>query len=173
MIFRVRIRASPSSPSPEPGARFSEPAIVKTGWIHLNSPQPYQIYQRDSNDRADLQIKGTYGGTPTVIEARYNHGDWQTIDAAPTDGKFSGIMRAQSAGQGTLEVRFANDTAVKRRQRYVGIGDVYLVAGQSNAEGRITEPQFYYHPTLRAAVFDQAGNWREAYDPRQQPPQST
>jgi hypothetical protein len=142
-----------------------EPSIVNTGWIHVSSPQPYQVQQRDGNNKADLQIKGTYSGSPTAIEARYNHGDWQTLDAAPANGQFSGMMRAQAAGQGTLEVRFANDPSVKRRQRYIGIGDVFLIAGQSNAEGRITEPQFYYHPTLRAGVFDQAGSWREAYDP--------
>jgi hypothetical protein len=62
-------------------------------------------------------------------------------------------------------VRFTNNHAAFWRQRYVGIGDVYLVAGQSNAEGRITAPQFYSHETLRAGVYDQQGRWREAYDP--------
>jgi hypothetical protein len=71
----------------------------------------------------------------------------------------------QSAGQGILDVRFADNPNVFWRQRYVGIGDVYLIAGQSNAEGRITAPQFYTHPRLRAGVYDQLNRWREAYDP--------
>jgi hypothetical protein len=42
---------------------------------------------------------------------------------------------------------------------------VFLVAGQSNAEGRITAPQSYSHPRLRASVYDQTIGWRDGYDP--------
>ncbi len=143
---------------------------VETGptsadWIRIRTPGAYQVYQRDAAGKADIHVAGAYSGTPARIEARWKGGAWQLLDAAPRDGAFQGVLKNQSAGQGTFEVRFANDAAVRWRQYYVGIGDVFLVAGQSNAEGRITSPQLYTHPTMRAGVFDEAGRWREAYDP--------
>lgn len=134
-------------------------------WIRLISPKSYQVLQRDTAGKADIFVKGVYSGEPTAIEASFNGSVWQTITATPSGGKFSGALRNQNAGQGILEVRFRNNPATNWRQRYVGIGDVFLVAGQSNAEGRIRTPQFYSHPTLRAGVFDQTNTWREAYDP--------
>jgi len=136
-----------------------------TEWVRVVSPQPYQIFQRDAAGRSNIPISGTYKGIPSAIQARWSGGNWQTIADHPSGGNFQGVLTNQSAGQGILDVRFADNPDVVWRQRYVGIGDVYLIAGQSNAEGRITAPQFYTHPRLRAGVYDQLNRWREAYDP--------
>jgi hypothetical protein len=136
-----------------------------TEWVRVLGPQPYQIFQRDAAGRSSIPVSGTFKGSPTSIQARWRGGDWQTIADHPSGGSFKGVLTNQSAGQGTLDVRFADNPHVFWRQRYVGIGDVYLIAGQSNAEGRITAPQFYTHPRLRAGVYDQQNRWREAYDP--------
>jgi hypothetical protein len=136
-----------------------------TEWVRVLSPQPYQIFQRDATGRSSIPISGTYKGSTSAIQARWSGGNWQTIEEHPSGGTFKGVLTNQSAGQGILDVRFADNPNVFWRQRYVGIGDVYLIAGQSNAEGRITAPQFYTHPRLRAGVYDQQNRWREAYDP--------
>jgi hypothetical protein len=136
-----------------------------TDWVRVLSPQPYQIFQRDATGRATITIKGIFQGRPTAIEARWNGGRWQAIADHPSGESFNGSLTNQSAGQGILDVRFADNPAVFWRQRYVGIGDVYVIAGQSNAEGRIVAPQFYRHESLRAGVYDQQNRWREAYDP--------
>jgi Tol biopolymer transport system component len=144
--------------------------VVATGpttsdWIRITNPKPYQIYQRDASGHANINISGTYAGNPAAIEARWNNGAWQTLTSNPSGGSFTGTLSDLNAGQGILEVRFTDNPAAFWRQRYVGIGDIYLVAGQSNAEGRINTPQFYTHQTLRAGVYDQQNRWREAYDP--------
>jgi hypothetical protein len=134
-------------------------------WVRVLTPKPYQVFQRDAAGRAGIQISGAFQGRPNAIEARWNGSDWRKMEVNPANGSFAGRLANLPAGQGTLEVRFRDNPAVIWRQRYVGIGDVFLVAGQSNAEGRITSPQFYNHERLRAGVFDQFNRWREAYDP--------
>lgn len=133
--------------------------------ITLLSPSDYQVYQRDATQHADIAITGQYTGTPTAIEARWKGGAWTTIDAAPAGGAYAGTLAGQSAGQGTLEVRFANATSVTDSAIYVGVGDVYIVAGQSNATGQGTNNQVYTHATLKAGLYNSAGAWKELSDP--------
>lgn len=132
--------------------------------ITVRSPAGYQAYQRDSNAEADISIAGTYAGTPTVIEARFDGGEWSVIDASPAGGTYLGTLTNQR-GQGTLEVRFANDHTVTDSVMNVGVGDVFLVAGQSNASGRGDNNQAYRHPTLKASMYRQDGRWAELSDP--------
>jgi hypothetical protein len=47
----------------------------------------------------------------------------------------------------------------------VGIGDVFIVAGQSNPSGRGTNNQAYSHATLKAALFGNNYQWEELSDP--------
>ena len=103
--------------------------------ITVTSPQSYQILQRNGANVADIVISGTYSGTPTAIEASFRLGAWQTIVATPAGGVYSGTLTAQAVGQGTLTVRFTNDTSQAAQIINLGIGDVFLVAGQSNAAG--------------------------------------
>ncbi len=87
------------------------------------------MFQRDGADLADILITGTYTGGPTAIEARWSGGTWTTIDASPNDGVYLGILENQSAGQGTLEVRFANEIGRAASRAHVGIGDVFVISG--------------------------------------------
>jgi hypothetical protein len=135
-----------------------------TGLV-LNTPGNYQTYQRNGSNLADIAISGLYGGTPTSIEASFNGGSYQTIVASPAGGTFSGTLTNQAAGQGTLTVRYTNDTAINASKTFVSIGDVFLVAGQSNAAGRFDNPQVYSHGSLKATVFDELDVWRELIDP--------
>lgn len=133
--------------------------------IAVSTPVAYQTYQRNGSDQADIAITGTYTGTPAAIEASFNGGAYATIDASPSAGTFSGTLSNQAAGQGTLTVRFTDDTGVTDTVANVGIGDVFLVAGQSNASGRATNNQSYSHATLKATMFRESGSWAELADP--------
>jgi len=126
--------------------------------IGVNTPVAWQVLQRDGSDQADIAITGWYSGSPTSIEARFAGGDWTEIDGSPSGGRFSGTLAGQS-GQGTLEVRFANDTGKSTSVANVGIGDIFVVAGQSNAEGRATNSQSYSHATLKASVYTSSDKW--------------
>ena len=140
-------------------------APARAQGLTITVPAPYQTVQRTSATVGILTIAGTYTGSPTAIEASFNGGGFATIDAAPAGGTFSGTLTNQTPGQGTLTVRFTNDTGITDTQADVGIGDVFLVIGDSIAEGRGTNPQSYTHATLKATVFRQDDAWANGNDP--------
>lgn len=138
---------------------------VPSDAVELLDPTSYRTYQRDANNQGDITISGRYSGTPAAIEARWNAGSWVTIQSNPTEGKFSGTLSNQPVGQHTFECRVVNDLAFTASSTYVGIGDVYLVAGQSNNSGRGTNNQVYSHASLKACLYKNNNTWAELSDP--------
>lgn len=115
-----------------------------------------------------MVVSGTYFNTttsPTAIEYRLDDGAWATLDAAPANGQYSGTISNVSSGQYTLQVRYANNTGITATSNYVGVGDVFVIAGQSNASGRGTNSQSYSHATLKAAMYGNDYTWKELTDP--------
>ncbi len=133
--------------------------------IVVTTPDQYEVFQRDGTNEADISIIGTYTGTPTAIEASWNGGAYTTIVASPTGGSFTGSLLNQTGGQGTLSVRFTNSTGTSATVADVGVGDVYVIAGQSNASGKGTSNQSYSHATLKATLFGNDDVWKNMVDP--------
>lgn len=132
--------------------------------VTIMTPSAYQVVQRDGTDTADISISGTYTGTPTALEASWNGASYQTIVSSPTGGTFSGTLLDQPVGQGTLSVRFAG-TTTSASVPYVGVGDVFVIAGQSNAVGQGTSNQSYASSTFKAGVYSVGYFWQELTDP--------
>lgn len=117
-----------------------------SGLVAATLPVERQIFQRDDLDQANIPISGTYADTVDSIEARLvvrseagNSGtstSWQTIDAAPSGNTYSGTLaNVPAGGWYDLELRSLTGgeaSAITRVQR-IGVGDIYLIAGQSNA----------------------------------------
>lgn len=139
------------------------------GSVTITSPVDYRVFQRDGSNRADITVTGTYTGSPTAIEASWNGGVYSTIVSSPSGGSFSGTLTNQTAGQGTLTVRFADDSAVIASKNYIGVGDIFIVAGQSNAVGQSGQNQVYSHPSLKASLFGNDDKWKELVDPTDSP----
>ncbi len=137
--------------------------------IAITSPVDYRIFQRDSSSKADITVTGTYVGSPSAIEASWNNGPYSTIVSNPSGGSFSGILADQTAGQGTLTVRFTNDQTATASKNYIGIGDIFVIAGQSNAVGEGIKNQVYSNPTLKASLFGNDDKWKELVDPVDSP----
>ncbi|MFA5376336.1 MAG: sialate O-acetylesterase [Dehalococcoidia bacterium] len=156
--------ASPTTYADKIFSIYGNIATAPDATITLTSPVAYQCIQRDGSDQAAISISGTYTGTPEAIEASWDGGAYATIDAAPADGTFSGSLADQAAGQGALVVRFTDDTDVTDTSDYIGIGDIFLVVGDSIAEGR-GQLQTHDHATLKPSVFNQNDTWTEANDP--------
>jgi len=97
------------------------------------------------------------------VEARWNGGAWETIATSGGDGSYSGALSGKSQGQGTLEVRLVGKPYTSTFAEYVGIGDIFVLAGQSNSEGYGTNNQVYSHATLKATKY--TGVWAELTDP--------
>lgn len=147
------------------GTRFAgvvARAGVRTvaGAIAITSPASFQTYQRNGSNQANIPISGT--ATPNqAIEARWGGGTWSAIATSASNGTFTGTLANRTAGQGTLEVRLTSIPTAIASVANVLIGDVFWVAGQSNAVGRFSTLQNYSHATLKAAMFRESGGWLE------------
>ena len=112
--------------------------------IKITTPENRFIYQQDNSGRSTLYISGVYTRAIDRVEARLvpvlpGQGfatAWLVVQTNPQNGIFQGSLRAQG-GWYTLEVRglragvIVSTDAVAR----VGVGEVIIVAGQSNAQG--------------------------------------
>lgn len=133
--------------------------------ITISRPTRYQTFQRNGSDQADISVAGRFSGTPRAIEARFGAGPWTPIVAKPRGGVYSGTLRHQPSGQGTLSVRFSNATGVTASVRRVGIGDIFAVAGQSNADGIGAPTTFTPSRGIVATLYTVAGTWSTLADP--------
>jgi Carbohydrate esterase, sialic acid-specific acetylesterase len=129
----------------------------------INFPKERMVYQRNAQNKANIIIQGNYTGNFDLVEARLTSLDgtgqpilplfttsWTTIVACPQAGGFSGAIFNQTAGWYNLEIKVSNAglpiepiTTMK-----VGIGEVFVIAGQSNATGeKPKKDTTIYQPT--------------------------
>lgn len=115
------------------------------GQIQITSPVLRAVYQRNSSNQSIIYIGGNYTQKMDRIEARFvpvlpGQGaatNWTTIVVNPQGGNFVGAMTV-SGGWYQLEVRGTlNGVQVGQVATLsrVGVGEVFVIAGQSNAQG--------------------------------------
>ena len=146
--------------------------------ITITSPGSRHIVQRSSLNIADLPISGIFNGTPGRIEARMlvmsggsNSGTttpWQTIDQSPTGGNYSGtLIGVPAGGWYQLEVRTvsaeANGTPAILEK--IGVGDIYVTAGQSNSANHGTGGYVSSDDRVNVRNAVSGGDWIHAADP--------
>ncbi|HEV7381440.1 MAG TPA: sialate O-acetylesterase [Dyadobacter sp.] len=112
--------------------------------VTITSPVTNAVYQRDFTGHRDVTIAGTFSLPVDKIEARavpviVGQGiqtAWEPIQSSPKGGVFQGKLRMY-AGWYTLEVRGTLGGQVVGRAvlQRLGVGEVFLIAGQSNAQG--------------------------------------
>ncbi len=113
--------------------------------ITISSPVLRQVFQRDLNKQALVTITGSYSQPIDTIQVRFlavitGQGtpiDWTVIKTSPLGGLFKGSIIVKG-GWYTMEVRgllggkiVGNVSTLNR----VGVGEVFVIAGQSNAGG--------------------------------------
>lgn len=104
--------------------------------------------------------------TADSVEARWGDGGaWITLRTNTITKTFLDTLKDQSTGQHTLWVRNKNNISAYDSAGYVSVGDLFVVAGQSNASGRGTNNQTYSHPTLKASLFGNNYRWKGLKDP--------
>jgi Carbohydrate esterase, sialic acid-specific acetylesterase/Secretion system C-terminal sorting domain len=116
------------------------------GQVKITFPLNRIVFQRNSGGNGRIPITGQFSQAVDRIEARVvpiavggqgQQTDWQTIQQSPQGGFFSGSIEVRG-GWYQLEVRgvLNNNVVATDEVTRVGVGEVFLVAGQSNAQGR-------------------------------------
>ena len=79
------------------------------------------------------------------------------------------LVQSQGAvcwqGQGAIIVRSARRHLVTATVPHVGVGDIYVIAGQSNASGRGKHLNHATNPVLKAGLFRNDDRWGPLMDP--------
>ncbi|MCE7062490.1 sialate O-acetylesterase [Dyadobacter sp. CY343] len=112
--------------------------------IKITSPSFQAVYQRDVTGQREITVTGTFSVPMEKVEARavpvvQGQGidtPWKEIDTEPVGGVFSGKITLFQ-GWYTLEVRGVSDGKIVGRDvlSRFGVGEVFIIAGQSNAQG--------------------------------------
>jgi len=116
--------------------------------ILLINPAANVFLARDkATNTGNIAINGTCTDLTAgaTIEARFNGGAWQVIDAAPT-GTFSGTLTGAAVGVGSVEVRVSNFVTATDTHANIAVGAKFLFWGQSNFSGRANNAQTYTGP---------------------------
>jgi hypothetical protein len=144
--------------------------------LSLTSPLDYQVFQRQTKSAGQIMVDcvlpGPARGTPTKfhqLEARlmFTPGGARVWEPLPFDNRvrhFRGAITAPAGGWYRLEVRLAgNETnVIEQTVEHVGVGEVFLIAGQSNAANHGEEKQQAQSPLVVAFG---NGRWQPARDP--------
>lgn len=125
---------------------------ISSAQVSIDLPINNAVFQRNSSDQAKIYIAGGYlNPIITSVQARLvtpntsnpiSGFDWTIIDSTPSKGKYYGFLNNVPKGWYTLEVRLVNTGNVLTSSSVsrVGVGDVYLISGQSNAVGWLGVP---------------------------------
>lgn len=137
--------------------------------LRLTSPTDYQVIQRKKRSEGSLKISGSCtDAADSRLEVRLidpqGKGDWQAL-ARGTDESFQADLTAPSGGWYRLEARLTKDgkAVAETSVAHVGIGEVFLVAGQSNSANHGEEKQAVKSGLV--ASFDGQA-WQVAHDPQ-------
>lgn len=117
-------------------------SITTFGQIEITFPAERAIFQRNNGNASIVYIAGHYRSRVDRIEARFvpiqggSAVGWSTIANFPNYGLFRGSL-VVSGGWYRLEVRGILNGEVQFQSEVsrVGIGEVFVIAGQSNAQG--------------------------------------
>lgn len=139
--------------------------------LTLTAPLDYQVTQRTTRAGGKLLIAGQLAPDerPTSLEARLTGvgttGAWQPLAFKAGADAFHTELDAPAGGWFRLEVRAlaAGKTLAETNSAHVGIGEVFVIVGQSNSANHGEEKQ--QTKTGLVAAFDGKG-WRLANDPQ-------
>lgn len=148
-------------------------ATVSAAELTLTAPLAHQVIQRSSPGKGIMRLAGELSeeipGKDAAIEARLVDGKgatgWQRVGGSISGKKLAGSFEAPAGGWWTLELRITREGKQLALGKVgpVGIGEVFVVAGQSNSanygEEKLT-PQ-----SGLVTAFDGSA-WRPAIDPQ-------
>ena len=146
--------------------------IIQAAELDLLSPLDYQVVQRQTKGGGTIRINGLLSESAphnAFLEARISQDGseaaWQRIDSLIAERNVSAFLRAPAGGWKRLDVRIVNSDGEFARAsvEHVGIGEIFVIAGQSNSANYGEEKQTLHSD--RVAAFD-GSKWQIANDPQ-------
>ena len=140
--------------------------------ITMHSPLDHQVIQRSSKKKGSMLISGELAGFTAkkwTVEARLivdgRPGKWRRLSVNQERRSFEARWDAPAGGWHRLEVRAlsGDDVLAESVIEHVGVGEVFVIAGQSNSANHGAEK--LKTKTGLVAAFD-GQRWRPANDPQ-------
>lgn len=153
-------------------ASFASLRGVWAAELLLDSPRDYEVVQRVTVEKGSIGIKGqiasedAQGGVSVEARMRGEKAqDWRPLEARWEGTRFSAQLEALAGGWFQLDVRAMREgkLVAERSVEHVGVGEVFIVAGQSNSANYGEEKQSTQ--SGRVAAFNGHG-WQLANDPQ-------
>ena len=137
--------------------------------LQLSSPLNHQVVQRSGKDRGTVTVAGKGVKAGAELEARVigekEAGGWQKLAPVFEGDAFRATLEVPAGGWYRLQVRAVDEGKVVAEAAvdHVGIGEVFVVAGQSNSANHGEEK--LRTETGRVAAFD-GSKWQPCKDPQ-------
>jgi len=141
--------------------------------IDVRWPKDYQVFQMQDRALGRIRIAGT--AVPDTGEVQFRligrplagelDPDWRSIAADPRTRAFDTFVSAPAGGWYRLELRVVRDgkPGAHAAVEHVGVGEVFVIAGQSNSTNYGSEKQKTKSGFV--STFD-GSTWRLADDPQ-------
>jgi hypothetical protein len=148
------------------------PLVLQAASIELSGPVEFQVVQRITRGVGEIRLRGTLSGVDAgraSLEVRIGEdgapGEWRRLDAKIAGDGFEATAAVPVGGwyRVGVRVRSGGEAVAESFVEHVGVGEVFVVAGQSNAANHGEEKQAT--KTGRVATFD-GKSWRLANDPQ-------
>lgn len=119
-------------------------SFISIGQISITFPMEKAVFQRSQSNTANIYIAGSYSTNISSVEARFINVlnsqviiNWTTFTTNINGGVFSGYVPNVPGGWYSVEIRGKLGTNIvgTATLNRVGVGEVFLIAGQSNAQG--------------------------------------
>jgi hypothetical protein len=135
--------------------------------IELTSPLDYQVFQRQTRATGSILLQGhlTVDGMLQCHSTAAPAADWQSITVDPKTHNFKTTILTPAGGWYRLDLRVTQNTKplASLTIDHVGIGEIFIVAGQSNSTNYGSEKQ---KPASDLVVSFDGEKWAPANDPQ-------
>jgi carbohydrate esterase-like sialic acid-specific acetylesterase len=132
----------------------------------LDSPRDFEVVQRQTRSQVTVLVAERTTVDCDQVEGRIERPDpWQALALDPKTGSLHRELRTPAGGWYRFELRLrkAGHTVQTMKVGHVGVGEVFVVAGQSNATN-YGEVRQQTHSGMVAACSGQ--EWSVANDPQ-------
>lgn len=142
---------------------------MNQGRVILESPMEMQVFQRDGRDRGRIAVRGRLEGRGEILEVRLTggkaKGEWRPVPFDDRVPGFAATIDAPAGGWYGLEIRLRKGAALvaEGAVKQVGVGELFVVAGQSNAANHA---EARLKPATDKVVACDGQAWRVAEDPQ-------